>query len=319
MLHHVRDATLARLAVDANDRFVRAPDIFGIDRKIRHFPDFVATCLACRKPLFDRILMRTRERGEHELAAIRMAFVHAESIAILDRAHDFGNVREIESRIDALREEIERERHHIDVARALAVAEERALDALATRHLRELGGRHRGAAIVVRMHGEHVGIARPDVAAEPFDLIGVHVRRRHLDRRRQVEDHLLLWGGLPHVHHRFADIAGEVELGPRKALRRIFEAHVRAVRLRGQLLYTFGRAHGDVDDAGPVETEHHTPLQGRGRVIDVNDRSRHARNRFERPVDQLVAGLREHLNRHVVRNEPLIDELADEIEIRLRG
>ena len=50
------------------------------------------------------------------------------------------------------RVEIQRERHDVDVAGALAVAEQRAFDAIGARHHAELGRGDRGAAIVVRMH-----------------------------------------------------------------------------------------------------------------------------------------------------------------------
>ena len=71
-------------------------------------------------------------------------------------------------------------------------------------------------------------VALRDVAAEPFDLVGVDVRRRHLDRRRQVEDHLALGRRLPDLVHRVADLDREVELGAGEALRAVLEQPVRA-------------------------------------------------------------------------------------------
>ena len=99
---------------------------------------------------------------------------------------------QIELGIDALREQVQRHRDDVDVAGALAVAEQRALDAIGAGHQRELGRRDRGAAIVVRMHGEDHAVAVGDIAAEPFELVGVDVRRRHLDGRGQIEDQPIL-------------------------------------------------------------------------------------------------------------------------------
>ena len=72
--------------------------------------------------------------------------LHSSTIAA--RLVDPGQV---EPGVDALREQVERDRDEVDVAGALAVPEQRALDALRARHQAELGGRDGGAAVVVRM------------------------------------------------------------------------------------------------------------------------------------------------------------------------
>ena len=87
-------------------------------------------------------------------------------------------------------------------------------------------GRDAGAAIVVRMHGQHDAIAAAQVAMHPFDLVGEDVRRGDLDRRRQVEDHRMAASRLPHVDDALADLEREIELGHRERLRRILEAPV---------------------------------------------------------------------------------------------
>src|SRR3546814_2696175 len=70
------------------------------------------------------------------------------------------------------------------------------------------------------MQRQDHAVAPGDVAVEPLDLVGVDVRRRHLDRRRQVEDGPALRRRLPDVHHRLADLLGEVELGAGEAFGR---------------------------------------------------------------------------------------------------
>ena len=45
-LHDVRDAALARLAVDADDGLVRAADVLRVDRQIRHRPGVVVTWIS---------------------------------------------------------------------------------------------------------------------------------------------------------------------------------------------------------------------------------------------------------------------------------
>jgi hypothetical protein len=148
-----------------------------------------------------------------------MARMHRQPRAVLRDAHQLLDAGQVELRVDALRVQVQRERDEIDVAGALAVAEQRALDALGAGHLRELRRGDRAAAVVVRVHRQHDRVAPRDVAAEPLDLIGVHVGRRHLDGRRQVQDRLARRRRLPDVQHRVADLDGEIELRAGEALR----------------------------------------------------------------------------------------------------
>jgi hypothetical protein len=76
---------------------------------------------------------------------------------------------------------------------------------------------------------------------------------------------------------------------------------------------------GDVDDAGAVGVEDHPPLQGAGGVVEVHDGLLGAAQGLEGALDQLVAGLREHLDRDVVGDQVVLDELPDEVEVGLAG
>ncbi|KAG0767542.1 hypothetical protein G6F22_017641 [Rhizopus arrhizus] len=66
LFKQVRHAALARLAVHANHRVVAAAEVGGVDREVRHFPDGVG--LLQREALLDGVLVRTRERGEDQVA-----------------------------------------------------------------------------------------------------------------------------------------------------------------------------------------------------------------------------------------------------------
>ncbi len=217
--------------------------------------------------------------------------------------------------VDALGQQVERERDQVDVAGALAVAEEAALDPLGAGHQPELGGRDRGAAVVVRMDGEDRGVPVREVADEPLHPIGVDVGRERLDRRRQVDDHPLVRCGAPLVRDRLADLERVVELRVVEALRRVLEDDRRA-RLRRQLLAELRAADGELGDAVPVEPEHDAPLRLRRRVVEVHDRALGAVDRLERALDQLRAGLREDRDRRVVGDQALLDEHPAEVEVR---
>ena len=64
---------------------------------------------------------------------------------------DLVDVGDRQARVDALAEQVQRQGHDVDIAGALAVAEQRALDPLGAGHHAELGGGDAGAAVVVRM------------------------------------------------------------------------------------------------------------------------------------------------------------------------
>ena len=75
----------------------------------------------------------------------------------------------------------------------------------------------------------------------------------------------------------------------------------------------------DIDDAPPVQPEHHPSLQLGGRVVKVDDRTVGALEALEGAPDQLVARLGQYLDGNVRRYLLVFDEEAHEVEIGLRG
>ena len=147
--------------------------------------------------------------------------MHRQLVAVLDRADHGIDVGEIDPGIDALRVQVDRQRDEVHVAGALAVAEQATFDAIGARHERQLGRGHGRAAVVVGMDAQHHALPAANVAAEPFDLVGIDVGGRHLHGGGQVQDHRPLPCRLPNVHDRLADLHRKVELGAGEALGRI--------------------------------------------------------------------------------------------------
>src|SRR5215470_16676312 len=98
-----------------------------------------------------------------------MPRMYRQLVALLDDASRLVDPREVEPRVDALRQEVQAERDDVDVPRPLAVAEERPFDALRARHDAELRGRYGCAAVVVRMYGKDARVAPREVPPEPLD------------------------------------------------------------------------------------------------------------------------------------------------------
>jgi hypothetical protein len=204
------------------------------------------------------------------------------------------------------------------IAGALAVAEERALDAVGAGHVAQLGGGHAGAAVVVRVQADDVPLGMFLVRDEPLDHVGVLVRHHQLDRVRQVQDDWLFRRRAPRVADRFADFQGEIDLGAGEALGRVLEADFRAGDFLHAVADPLRAAHGDVLYAVLVQAEDDAALRGGGGIIEMHDGARCALQRFERALDQLLLALHEALHPDVIGDALLIDQAAREIELDLR-
>jgi len=131
----------------------------------------------------------------------------------------------------------------------------------------------------------------------------------------------MVWRRLPHTHDRLADLNGEWQLGAGEGLGGVFVSDAGARGGGSQLLGLDGARpgplHCDVDDPFAVESEHHPALQFGGRVVEVNDRRLGAGQRFVGALDEFGASLGQHLDRDIVGNGSLGDDLPDEVEVGL--
>ena len=246
-----------------------------------------------------------------------MALPHGQLVAVLDGAADLVDVGEVDLGVDALAEQVHAQGHEVDVAGALAVAEQAALDAVGAGEVAELCRGDARAAVVVRVQRDHDRLAPVQVADHPLDRVRVDVGRGHLHRRGQVDDHLVVRRRVDDVDDLVADPHREVELGAGVGLRRVLVVDVRLGDGLLELAAQAGALERDVDDAVLVETEHHAPLQHRRRVVEVHDRLLGAADGVEGPLDEVVPALGQHLDRHVVGDVVALDELAHEVVVGL--
>ena len=244
--------------------------------------------------------------------------MHGQRRAEFRRADHGADVTEVETRIDPLRIQVHRERHEANIAGALAVAEETTLDAVRAGHHGELRGRDAGAPIVVRMNGNDHAVASTQMAMHPLDLVREDIRCRNLDGGGQVEDHPVRRRVFPDVDDALADLEREIELRHRERFGRILKAPI-GLGLGGRALDEEARAlRRNIDDSRAILAVHDAPEERRGRVVEMDDGPRSAAKRFEGATNELVARLREHLDRDVVRNQVFLDQLANEVEVGLR-
>ena len=190
---------------------------------------------------------------------------------------------------DALRVQVQRDVDQVEVAGALAVAEQAAFDAVGAGHQRELAGRGAGAAIVVRMHRQHDGVAPRQVAVHPLDHVGEDVGRRVLHRRRQVDDALALRASAARPRSRHRPRAWRT---PARCRRTSRASTGRSSRVSGccaaSSLNRRAWRGRQLDDAVLVQAEHHPAHHRRGGVVQVHDGARRALQRLEGAADQLA-------------------------------
>ena len=257
------------------------------------------------------------ERREDQVAAPGVALPHGQLVAVLDGAPDLVEVGEVDLRVDALAEEVHAERDQVDVAGAFAVAEQAPLDAVGTGEVAQLGCGDTGPPVVVRVQADDDRLAALEVADHPLDRVGVDVRGRHLDRGREVDDHLVVGRRVDDVGDLVADPHRELELGAGVGLRAVLVVDDRVGDGLLELAAQAGGLERDVDDAVLVEPEDHAPLKDGGRVVEVHDGLLGATDRVEGALDEVVTALRQHLDRDVVGDHVVLDEHPHEVEVGL--
>ncbi len=219
--------------------------------------------------------------------------------------------------IDAAAEQVQPQRHQAHVAGALTVAEQAALDPIGAGLIPQFRCGDGGSAVVVGVQAQDDGVAAGQVAAHPLDRVGIHVGRGHLDGGGQVDDQRSVRCRLDDVGHRVAHLFGVFQFRSGVGLRAVLEPPLRIGVFRCLVDAHPGAVGGDLAYLGPVGAEHHATLQDRRRVVEVHDGLRRPRARLERALDQFGPALRQHLNGDVVGDRALLDDLADEVEVRL--
>ena len=157
------------------------------------------------------------------------------------------------------------------------------------------------------------------VATKPLDLVGVNVRRSHLYRRRQIDDHVPIRAHAPGLSHGRADLYGKIEFRSREALRGILEDNLRFRDARHLPFHQLHPLQGEIDDLLAGLPKDHPALKRAGGVIKVEDGPLGPRNGVYGADDEFFPGLAEHLNGDGLGDPVLRDDLANEIKIRLRG
>ena len=127
----------------------------------------------------------------------------------------------------------------------------------------------------------------------------------------QVDDRLVVCGGLPDIQHGVADLNSELGLGAGKALGRVLQRDL-ALCLFLVLTAELCAELGDLHDLLLGATEDLLTLCHRGGVVQVDDGVLGTVDRLEGLGDDVLTGLGQHLDGHVIGDEVLLDQGAAE-------
>jgi len=244
-----------------------------------------------------------------------MARRHRQLIAIFDGLDNLIHVGKIKFWINALRIHIQTQCHQVDIARALAIAEQAALDPVRAGHQTQFRCGDARPPVIVRVQADHDMLALADIGAHPLDLVGIDIGRRRLNRRRQVQYQWFFSRRFDNLHHRLDHFQAEIQFGGGKCLRRIFEMPV-GIGIFLRLFAQDGRAFpGNILHALLVEPEHDVPPCGRNGVVKMDNGCARAFQAGKTGLDQVAARLGQHLDDDVIGNFAGFDEATDKVEI----
>ena len=230
--------------------------------------------------------------------------------------HNGGQVVKVQLGVYAVGIQIHSQRHNIHIAGPLAVAKEGSLHPVRTGQQAQLRIRHAGAPVVVgvQRYGDVLPVL--EVFTHVLHLAGVHMGQAHLHRDRQIDDDIVAFAGLQHIQHSIADLQGVFRLRTREALGGILETEV-ALVLGGQLPDQLGPVHGNLLDLLLRFFEHLLPLGNGGGIVEVNDGAGGSLAGLKGLADDVLPALRQHLNRHILRDHILLDQGPQEGILRL--
>ena len=322
LAHHKGRPALAGLAVNADNGLVLAAQIRRVDGQIGYLPVGGILLLQEADTLVDSILMRAGKGGEHQLARIRVALVHLHLGTLLIDFPHMVHVGEIQLRIHTLRIEVHGHVHDIRVAGAFAVSEQGALHTVCPGHNAQLGGRRTGTPVVVGVNTENGAVPVLHVPVAVFHLIRIGIGGGHFHRVGKVYDDLVLRVCAQLLQDLITDQYGIFHLCAGKALGRILIADIDIALCRdllGQLPNKSCPADGNIDHALHIRVEHHLPLQSRGGIIEMNDHVLRPFDGLKGFPDQMLSGLYQHLHRHVLRDQVLLNERPQDLIFRFGG
>ena len=320
LLQHKGDAALSGLAVDADHvRFVLPSHILRVNGKIGNLPALPAlSFLSPCHPLGDGVLMGAGKGGEHQVSRIRRAFVYVHAGQPFIDLPDLHDMREIQPRIHPVADHVQRQGDDVHISGPLPVSEKRALHPVRARQHAELRVADAAAPVVVGMDAQDHRIPVFHMFVQILHLTGEHMGHGHLYRGWNIDDGFLFRRRLPDIQHRVAHLQRVVHLRSRKTLRTVLKGEIPFGFLR-QTLQKLRPVHGKPLHFLPALVKHLLPLGHGGGIVQMHHRMGRSLHRLKGLSDDMLPGLGQHLDGHILRDHLPLDQLPKKPVLRIGG
>jgi hypothetical protein len=162
--------------------------------------------LAQLETFLDSILVRSAESTDNKRSSIRCSRVDWNLVANFNHVDDPIEIREIDIGMNALSIKIQSQGNKINISSSLAITKKTSFDSIRTSDLCQFCCRNRAATVVMWVKRNTNLLPLSNISAEVLNLIRINVRRRHLDRSREIEDNWVLDSRPPSLLHSLANL-----------------------------------------------------------------------------------------------------------------
>ena len=163
------------------------------------------------------------------------------------------------------------------------------------------------------MQRNQQAIAICHLGTEPLNLVRIDIGSAHLHRGRQIDNHRVFRGRLPHGVNRITHLNGKVQLRTSKALWRVLE-HPLGFRVPGSTAFDqLSALYRNVNYALTIQPEHLLALHRGCGIVDMHYGPARTFEGCKGFFYQVRPRLGQHLYGNVLRNSVIFDQVTHEI------
>ena len=162
-------------------------------------------------------------------------------------------------------------------------------------------------------------VAARQVVAHPLDLVGKDIGGGHFHRGRQIDDHGPRRACIPGGDGGIAHGQRHLQLGHAESLGRVLQHPFGFGVLVGQALEQAHMVLHHGNDLRHLHAKDDFAEGGRNRVVQMHDHAACPDGAAHRGFDQVLAQLGDDHGRDIPGNQLFINQVTNNVEIRLRG
>src|SRR3989344_8655278 len=208
----------------------------------------------------------------------------------------------------------------VKVAFSFAVSEKRSFDSFCARHLRKFRCCDGRSPVIVAVNAYDGFIALLQISYEPFNLVCEDIRGRAFNGIGKINYDLFSFLWIPLFDYRIAYFDGKINFRAHEAFWRIFISHISIFQILLRILFCPSCAlDREITHLVTALVEDNSALQFRWRLIYVDQSALSADEGAACVFDQVLACLRQDLDRHIFRDKFFFYQRSYKIKFPLRG